>query len=313
MATTDTFEKLKKLQDILVEKYKLEAKIEETPKRLSSQEELLARMKREFIEKNTEYEAVKNKVLKLKLDLEEAVKSRESGEKGMDNISTHREYEALEKQIIEATDRENEIRKELQKEEKSQEEIRETLKTSEEMINSQESDLAADKDSLNKELDTYNKELADIKAKESEIVPDLDQEILFKFQRIIQRNSMGIVAVKNGVCTGCHMILPAQFANTVREGESIMFCPYCSRILFYEEADEDIDESYFRFEETGSLADLDDDSDFDDADDEEKEEYGDEYSDELDEDSDYSEDSDEDEDLDDEDGEDEDAEEEDEE
>lgn len=313
MATTDTFEKLKKLQDILVEKYKLEAKIEETPKRLSSQEELLARMKREFIEKNTEYEAVKNKVLKLKLDLEEAVKSRESGEKGMDNISTHREYEALEKQIIEATDRENEIRKELQKEEKSQEEIRESLKTSEEMINSQEADLAADKDSLNKELDTYNKELTDIKAKESEIVPDLDQEILFKFQRIIQRNSMGIVAVKNGVCTGCHMILPAQFANTVREGENIMFCPYCSRILFYEEADEDIDESYFRFEETGSLADLDDDSDFDDSDDEEKEGYEDDYSDEMDEDSEYSDDSDEDEDLDDEDGEDEDAEEEDEE
>ncbi len=313
MATTDTFEKLKKLQDILVEKYKLEAKIEETPKRLSSQEELLARMKREFIEKNTEYEAVKNKVLKLKLDLEEAVKSRESGEKGMDNISTHREYEALEKQIIEATDRENEIRKELQKEEKSQEEIRESLKTSEEMINSQEADLAADKDSLNKELDTYNKELTDIKAKESEIVPDLDQEILFKFQRIIQRNSMGIVAVKNGVCTGCHMILPAQFANTVREGENIMFCPYCSRILFYEEADEDIDESYFRFEETGSLADLDDDSDFDDSDDEEKEGYEDEYSDEMDEDSEYSDDSDEDEDLDDEDGEDEDADEEDEE
>lgn len=313
MATTDTFEKLKKLQDILVEKYKLEAKIEETPKRLSSQEELLARMKREFIEKNTEYEAVKNKVLKLKLDLEEAVKSRESGEKGMDNISTHREYEALEKQIIEATDRENEIRKELQKEEKSQEEIRESLKTSEEMINSQEADLAADKDSLNKELDTYNKELTDIKAKESEIVPDLDQEILFKFQRIIQRNSMGIVAVKNGVCTGCHMILPAQFANTVREGENIMFCPYCSRILFYEEADEDIDESYFRFEETGSLADLDDDSDFEDSDDEEKEGYEDEYSDDMDEDSEYSDDSDEDEDLDDEDGEDEDAEEEDEE
>ena len=313
MATTDTFEKLKKLQDILVEKYKLEAKIEETPKRLSSQEELLARMKREFIEKNTEYEAVKTKVLKLKLDLEEAVKSRESGEKGMDNISTHREYEALEKQIIEATDRENEIRKELQKEEKSQEEIRESLKTSEEMINSQEADLSADKESLNKELDTYNKELADIKEKESEIVPDLDQEILFKFQRIIQRNSMGIVAVKNGVCTGCHMILPAQFANTVREGESIMFCPYCSRILFYEEADEDIDESYYRFEETGSLADLDDDSDFDDSDDEEKEGYEDEYSDELDEDSEYSEDSDDDDDLDDEDGEDEDADEEDEE
>ena len=303
MATTDTFEKLKKLQDILVEKYKLEAKIEETPKRLSSQEELLARMKKEYIEKNTDYEAVKNKVLKLKFDLEEAVKSRENGEKGMDNISTHREYEALEKQIIEATDRENEIRKELQKEEKSYEEIKESLKISEEMISSQEKDLAADKESLKNELEEYNNELADIKNKENEIVPDLDQEILFKFQRIIQRNSMGIVAVKNGVCTGCHMILPAQFANTVREGENILFCPYCSRILFYEEADEDIDESYFRFEETGSLADLDDDS-YDDSDDEDKEEslYGDEYSDEeMDEDSEYDEDSEDEDDLDDDD------------
>ena len=51
--------------------------------------------------KNNEYEAVKSEVLALKLELEEAVKSRESGEKGMDNIQTHREYEALEKQIAE--------------------------------------------------------------------------------------------------------------------------------------------------------------------------------------------------------------------
>lgn len=290
MATLDTFEKLKKLQDILVDKYELEAKIEETPKRLSSQEELLSILKKEYIEKNTEYEAVKNKVLKLKFDLEEAVKSRENGEKGMDNISTHREYEALEKQILEATDRENEIRKELQKEEKNLEEIKEALKISENMITSQENELTTSKESLNNELNGYNQELNEIKNKENEIIPDLDQEILFKFQRIIQRNSKGIVAVKNGVCTGCHMILPAQFANTVREGENIMFCPYCSRILYYEEADENIDESYYKFEDTGSLSDIDD-VDFDDFDDEEKEEsmYDDEYSEEREDDLDYDE------------------------
>lgn len=56
------------------------------------------------------------------------------------------------------------------------------------------------------------------------------------------------------------MILPAQFANEVRKGENILFCPYCSRILFYEEATEDeTSESYFKLEDTGSLADLDDD------------------------------------------------------
>ena len=260
MATTDIFEKLKKLQTILVKKYELEQKIEEAPKQLGSQEELLSRMKKEYIEKNNEYETVKTNVGKLKLDLDEAVKSRENGEKGMDNIQTHREYEALEKQINEATERENEIRKDLQKEEKILEEIKETLKINEDMITAQENDLASSKESLNNELQSYNKELTSLKKSEDKITPDLDQEILFKFQRIIQRNSEGIVAVRNGVCTGCHMILPAQFANIVREGENINFCPYCSRILFYEETgEEEVYDTYYNFEETGSLADLDDD------------------------------------------------------
>ena len=97
------------------------------------------------------------------------------------------------------------------------------------------------------------------------------QEILFKFQRIIQRNSEGIVSVRNGVCSGCHMILPANFANEVREGEDINFCPYCSRILYYEEVSEDQAEDYFDIGAAGSLSGLDDDE-FDD----ENSEYGDE-------------------------------------
>lgn len=274
MATQDIFEKLKKLQTILVKKYELEEKKEEAPKQLGSQEELLARMKKEYIEKNTEYEDVKARVAQLKFDLDEAVKSREKGEKGMDDIQTHREYEALEKQISEATEKENEVRKELQKEEKLLEEIKENLKINEDMINSQEKDLASSKDNLNKELQGYDSQLASLKKDEDKITPDLDQEILFKFQRIIQRNSEGIVAVRNGVCTGCHMILPAQFANLVREGESINFCPYCSRILFYEETgDEESYNSFFSLEEAGSLTDLNDDFDEEeDYDEEEREE-----------------------------------------
>jgi len=53
------------------------------------------------------------------------------------------------------------------------------------------------------------------------------------------------------------MILPVQFANEVRIGEEFVFCPYCSRILFYEESQEG-EEDYFNTEDTGALSDLDD-------------------------------------------------------
>ena len=257
METNEIFDRLKSLQVILGRKYELESKIEEAPKQLSSQDELLSRMKKEFIEKNKAYDEIKEKVSALKADLDEAIKTREEGEKAMDNITTHREYETLDKQISDATEKESVLRKELQKEEKSLAELNETMKATETMINSQEADLNASKEALEGQLSTYRTELEQLKAQEAQTVPGLDQEILFKFQRIIQRNSEGIVAVRNGVCSGCHMILPAQFANEVREGDSILFCPYCSRILYYEEVEDGAQESYFN--DAGSLADLDDD------------------------------------------------------
>lgn len=256
MVTTEIFDRLKSLQVILGRKYELESKIDEAPKQLGSQDELLARMKKEYIEKNKEYEAVKERVGQLKIELDEAVKLREDGEKNMDNITTHREYEALDKQISEASAKEADVRKELQKEEKSYAELNDILKTNEAIINSTEESLNESKKALDSQLSSYKSEIAELKSQEEKIVPGLDQEILFKFQRIIQRNSEGIVAVKNGVCTGCHMILPGQFANEVREGENILFCPYCSRILFYEASTEGDQITYYN--DTGSLADSDD-------------------------------------------------------
>ena len=258
MEMTEVFDKLKSLQDVLVEKYDLEKKIESSPKQLDSQDELLARLKKEYIEKNKSYEEVKATVEHLKRELAEAEASRESGEKSMDTITSHREYEALDKQISEATEKEAAVRKDLQREEKKLAELDEALKADEAMISSQESDLNQSKSELSKQIDDYKAQLENLGAQEAEITPGLDQEIVYKFQRIIQRNSEGIVAVKNGVCTGCQMILPGQFANEVRDGEKILFCPYCSRILFYQEVASDESVDFSNLAETGSLADFED-------------------------------------------------------
>lgn len=282
MVTTEEFNKLKTLQEILKEKYDLQKKVEDAPRQLSGQKELLNRYKKDYIAKNEEYEIIREKVLKLKFELEEAVKSREEGEKGMDNINTHREYEALEKQISEATAREEELRKELQKEEKNKEETEEDLKMLEDDVKTAEETVASSEESLNSELDSYNNKLAELQAAEEENSRDIDQEILFKFQRIIQRNSEGIVAVRGSVCSGCHMILPAQFANSVHSGDEIKFCPYCSRILFYEESDDSQTDDFSSLEYAGSLAGLDDDFDDEDEFDEDEREDGDEDEDRYD-------------------------------
>ncbi len=263
MEMNEVFDKLKSLQDILAEKYSLEEKINDSPMHLGEQEEALARSKKEYIERNASYEQVKAEVASLKDELEQTVKAVEEAEEGIASKPTNHDTETLMKQRTEAMDKEASIRKDLQKKEKDMAEQNETLQELESLIKSQEEDVNQVKKSLDEEVSNYNGEMERLSKAEAEITPGLDPEIVIKFQRIIKRNKDGIVAVRRGICTGCHMILPAQFANKVHDGESIEFCPYCSRVLFYEEAEDEDTEIYDDSDETGSLADFNFDDDED--------------------------------------------------
>lgn len=268
----DVFEKLRTLQDILSEKFSLEKDIQEIPKLLTTQEELLSRLKKSFIEKNQEYEKSKLSEGEFRNSLAIAESDREKAEKNMDSISTQREYEALDKEIRDATEKEQQFRKELQREERVLADLDEQMKQNASLIEQQEKELSDRRAGIEVEISEKKSHIDHLAEDESAINQGLDSEILFKFERIIRnKGGKGIVAIKGGVCMGCHMILPAQFANLVRKREEIVFCPYCSRILFYEESEQG-EEEFFDNEDAGSLADLDDmeDDEFDEDDEEEE-------------------------------------------
>jgi predicted nucleic acid-binding Zn-ribbon protein len=252
------FENLRTLQDILSQKITLEHDIQEMPKILNAQEELLSRLKKSFIEKNQEYERARTAEAEYRRLLMEAEHAREQAEKNMDSINTQREYEALDKEIRDASDKEQQYRKDLQIQERILLDLDDQMRQSAALIEQQEAELVERRMRIEAEIAEKQAQVDQLLEQERVVTPDIDAEILFKFERII-RNKMGrgIVAIKGGVCMGCHMILPAQFANLVRQGEEIVFCPYCSRILFYE-ATEQGEEDFFDIEDAGSLSDLDD-------------------------------------------------------
>jgi predicted nucleic acid-binding Zn-ribbon protein len=273
MVTENDLDKLRTLQNILSEKITLEHDIQEIPKILGIQEELLTRLKKTFIEKNQDYEKVKAQEVECRTLLTEAESMREKSEKNMDVISTQREYEALDKEIRDASEKEQQYRKELQQKERLLAELDEQIQQNTALIEQQEKELAERRAGIESEIAEKKGQVEKLLEEEKKLTGDLDQEVVFKFERII-RNKMGlgIVAIKGNVCMGCHMILPVQFANNVRLGEEFVFCPYCSRILYYEES-ADGEAEFFDAEDSGALSDLDemeDDEEFEDEEDEEK-------------------------------------------
>ncbi len=263
----DVIDKLRALQNVLSQKFAIEAEIRDLPKSLATKTELLNRLKKTYIENNEKYEAIRKKITDLRLRLEEAERERERYERQMDLIKTQREYEALDKEIRDAGEREQELRKELQREEKGFQEMSHSLEREEAMIQQQEGELAEEQAKIKGETEAKQDQLRNLQTDEHELVPDLDPELLFKFERIIRsKEGEGIVSLRKGVCSGCQMILPNQFVNEVREGSEIKFCPYCSKIVFYM-GDEDLptpeDDAEGLVDLMGQLGDFDDD-DFDD-------------------------------------------------
>jgi predicted nucleic acid-binding Zn-ribbon protein len=271
----DVFETLRSLQDILSEKIQLERKIQEIPKMLSTQEEVLDRTRRAFTDLNQNLLKAKTAEAELIKALGDAENRRENAEKNMDNITTQREYEILDKEIREAAEKEQQFRKDLQKEQQTIAGIDEDIKKRAGLIEQQERELQDRRKGVQAEESEKNAQMAKLTKKEDALKKNLDPEVFFKFERIIRNKAgKGIVAIRGGVCQGCHMILPVQFANNVRKGEEIVFCPYCSRILFYEEAGEGEEEFFDIGEEPGGLLDSEEeeDEDYDDDDDDDEDE-----------------------------------------
>jgi hypothetical protein len=126
------------------------------------------------------------------------------------------------------------------------------------MIKLQETEIAEKSAKINGEREQKLGEIETLKKDEENASGGIDKDVLFKFERIIRnKQGLGIVPVKGYVCTGCYMILPAQFVNEVRSGNRIIFCPYCSRVLYYQETEEQ-GEQLFADIESGSLSDLED-------------------------------------------------------
>jgi len=257
MATENDFDKLRTLQDILSQKIKLEHEIQEIPKQLGNLEEAHNRTRKAFINKNLEYEKIKSAEEEARASLREAEAAREKAERTISEINTQREYEALDKERNTAEKNEQQFGKEVQMKEKALMDLDEQIKQHAALIEQQEKELAEKRAGIDAEIAVKKKQIETLLKKEKSLSGDLDPEVVFKFERIL-RNKMGlgIVAIKGNVCQGCHMILPAQFSNNVRLGEEFIFCPYCSRILYYEESTEGED-IFFDSDDAGALEETD--------------------------------------------------------
>ncbi len=234
------YDTLKKLQDVLAQVFIVEDRIKEIPRDLEVKELVLQKTKVNYYEMKDKCDQVRAELEELNRKYIEAGKEREAKESAMESATLVRESENNEKEIRDAAIIEQTLFKNKNAKQKYLADLETKLAVQDEIVKAQEEEVEEEtkkKDSLIAEQMTI---LDKLNVEREELSKDLPANLLFKFERIIRNKAgVGVVPLHGIICQGCFMELPQQFANTVRRNEEISFCPYCSRVLYYEESDED--------------------------------------------------------------------------
>lgn len=239
------YDKLEKLQTVLAEMFEIEDRISDIPRDLNDKEAVLQKTKIDYLETHNKCDAISKEVEDLLARYNQAGQDREAKEKQMEVTTLSRECENLLKEIEEAKNLEQTLLKNYNAKKKYLGEIELRLQASADIMAAQTEEVEEERTKKDALIAEQQKLLDEKKAQRDELSKDLPENLVFKFERIIRNKAgIGVVPVHGIICQGCHMELPQQFANDVRKAtleksDTIHFCPYCSRILYFEESEED--------------------------------------------------------------------------
>jgi len=72
----------------------------------------------------------------------------------------------------------------------------------------------------------------EVLAVEADIAPAL-LKAFFKVKKMCP-DGKAMAPVRNSICMGCHMNIPPQMYNELQRFDSLKLCPFCNRILYWD-------------------------------------------------------------------------------
>ena len=155
-------------------------------------------------------------------------------------VRSGKEYQALLRETALAKKENSELEEEILRAWEEIEQLKVQITSHEENLLQGERADQEEIERLQGELEGLDQRIAELREHRHEIIKDLGNDILQRYQRIRDRVSWDVVTkVKAGICQGCHVNLPPQLFNQILRCDEIHQCPNCHRILFHDGGKQD--------------------------------------------------------------------------
>ena len=225
-------ESLQKLQTVDIRIRELTEGLERYPSEIDN-------LKKDLLEKEESIQLKEAKLAELRAqrnDFESSLRSNQESIKNSEArlfaIKTHREYEALQKEItdtrketLEIEDQTISVMAEIEETETALGEEKENYATLEEQYAQQ----IVEKEKKIEELEISR---GPAEREKSELLSKIDPKILPLYEKIFKKNGRALALAENEQCTSCHINIPPQLYNEILKRLKPVQCPNCKKILY---------------------------------------------------------------------------------
>ncbi len=225
--------------DILI----LREEIEKAPLELSDLETQMDGFKDRRVEIDERLDLLKEQQKKLDFEIDEdAGKIKKSKNKLM-LVANTKEYHAMMREM-DSLEKLNRMR------EDEQEAVKEELVRQDDATTTLNDDMSGVKEqydalktTLDERLAAAQKKLDSLGRKRKKACKVVPPPILGRYEFIRERmENPVIVPVSEGVCSGCHIMIPPQNYNDLQKGQQILSCPNCQRLIHWVQVEKPVEE-----------------------------------------------------------------------
>jgi hypothetical protein len=228
-------ERLVALQIVDLKIQEMERVKEEIPQRIASLEEEFRKEEESVQAERAELEKLQKERPQKEKDLEEEIDRVKKAEARVFEIKTNKEYQAVLKEIDNAKklnrQREEEILGILER----LEDMQNHLGKGEKSLEARRREYQRQVAELKKKAASFDEEMAGEVRQREEQEKAIPQDLLSKYHMLLEkRQGVAVARVINGVCQACNMNLRPQLYIELQKQDTLIACPNCNRILFWE-------------------------------------------------------------------------------
>src|SRR5271170_4357456 len=112
------------------------------------------------------------------------------------------------------------------------------VKAAEAELKAETAEIDKEKEDARKVTAEDQKKLAEWNAKRDSLRQGVSEDVLRQYERVAKFRGTGLTEVRDQKCMGCQVKLRPQTYNEVRNGEKVMVCESCSRVYYFNPANQ---------------------------------------------------------------------------